>query len=134
MAEIEKLSLDPRVLLVQCHQCQLGLTAPTKHDKDVRLPAKKPTGFMTNSWCVAEMSDRRCDGSRDHAWLDGGRAPVAAVCPKELCEAVWIGIQRQKQYVTNNGKQVLYMVGQNKAGYYTKNGENVESDMLANRL
>ena len=92
----EELSRDARVLIVEAHQCQFGLTAKLRDGSGQHAPAKKTTGFMTNSWYVAEAFNKKCQGDHSHAWLTAGRAAGAAIYPDGLCEAVCIETQRQK--------------------------------------
>ena len=85
----------PGVIKVRADQCMFGLR--TEVDGEVR-PAKKPTGFLTNSWCIAKELSRRCDKSHKHFSLMESRAQAAAEYPKQLCQAVCRGIQAQKDY------------------------------------
>ena len=61
-------------------------------------PAKKPTRFVSNGWCLLEELCRRCPGDHSHQPLMGGRAAAAAEYPDDLCHAVCRGLVRQKQY------------------------------------
>ena len=61
-----------------------GLETPSEGGE--KLPAKKPTTFMTNAACVAERLRRKCDNRHRHQALMGGRAKKAAEYPEELCE------------------------------------------------
>ena len=74
-------------------QCQYGLVA-TK--KGVTGPAKKPTGFMTNSPKIAARLSLRCDGSHSHIHLNEGRAKAAEEYPDGLCKAICTGLREQK--------------------------------------
>ena len=76
-------------------QCMFGLT--TTIDGQV-IPAKKPTGFLTNSWKVAERLSKRCDKSHKHGSLMEGRAKKAEEYPDELCRQICIGIKEQMAY------------------------------------
>ena len=69
-------------------------------DPEVRGPVKKPTGFMTSSWCLRDELDRRCspDLNHYHVPLVEGRAAAAQVYPEPLCKAICVGIARQKTY------------------------------------
>ena len=78
-------------------QCMYGLT--THSDvKGESLPAKKPTRFMSNSWCVLQELSVRCDKSHVHQPLVGGRAHKAQEYPSGLCKAICRGISNQKRY------------------------------------
>ena len=85
----------PGVIKVRADQCMYGLK--TVVDNEERS-AKKPTGFLTNSWCIAKELSLRCDGSHQHFGLMENRAKAAAVYPKGLCQAVCRGIRAQKEY------------------------------------
>ena len=71
MEEVKKLARDPRVLTVEAHQCQFGLTSPIRRGEVAVGPAKKPTGFMTNCPGIAEQLSRKCDKSHEHVPLIG---------------------------------------------------------------
>ena len=92
---IAKLHTLPGVEKIRADMCAFGLK--TKIGNEERL-ARKPTCFMTNSWCVARELDRRCDGKHLHFSLMEGRAKQAAIYPRQLCEAVCKGIKSQKEY------------------------------------
>ena len=77
-------------------QCQYGLV--TLDPDGVSKPAKKPTRFVSNGWCLLEELCRRCPGDHSHQPLMGGRAAAAAEYPDDLCHAVCRGLVRQKQY------------------------------------
>ena len=78
--------------------CQYGLVTPGPAPLRVAMPAKKPTRFASNSWCVLEEACRRCSGEHRHQSLMGGRAAAAAEYTPELCEAFCRGLARQKRY------------------------------------
>lgn len=75
--------------------CMHGLTTVKQ---GVRAPARKPTRFLTNSWCVAMALDKRCDGRHAHIELMEGRAAGAAVYPRQLCETISRAVHKQKGY------------------------------------
>ena len=54
---VRELQEQHGVLRVLGDRCRFGLTAV---DQDGEGPAMKPTGFLTNSACVAVELDRRC--------------------------------------------------------------------------
>ena len=62
------------------------------------MAAKKPTQFMSNSWCVLHELTTRCDKSHVHQELMGGRASKAARCPDELCRVICRGLANQMRY------------------------------------
>ena len=83
---------DPRVHKVTCDQCQFGLT--TKGSKEgERLPAMKPTRFISSSIHMISQLDRRCDRSHTHQHLTGGRCAEAAFYPLPLIRAILKGIR-----------------------------------------
>ena len=92
---IRKMVQMPGVIRVRADQCMYGLKTQVK---DEIRRAMKPTGFMTNSWCVAKRLTRRCDGSHPHFSLMEGRASAAEVYPKLLCQEICRGILDQKEY------------------------------------
>ena len=96
--EVVDLCEDPRTMIVQAHQCQFGLTAPLGRPGGKSAPVKKPIGFMTNSWAIAQALNKTCPGGHTHAWLDQGRAKKAAIYPKQLCEAICRGLDKQKNH------------------------------------
>ena len=116
LAEIEEPSEDPRVCLVQAHQCRFGQTTDSMNDDKGLMPVKKPIGFLTNCWCIAEELDKTCEGGRVHGWLLSGRAAGAAKYPEGLCEAICKGIPTQKVHDRLYGTLGLYLVGNNTVG------------------
>ena len=89
---ILELMSDPRVHKVTCDQCQFGLT--TKGSKEgERLPAMKPTRFISSSLHMISQLDRRCDRSHTHQHLTGGRCAEAASYPLPLIRAILKGIK-----------------------------------------
>ena len=74
-----------------------GLVTPTGTAGEV-APAKKPTKFMSNSWCILQELSVRCDGSHVHQHLVGGRAAKAQEYPDALCRAICRGLANQKRY------------------------------------
>ena len=81
--------------VVETVQCIFGFKSWGGNSHQL-VPAKKPTKFMTNSWCIAKELDRRCDGSHVHqALLGGSRASNAAIYPEELCRQIIIGLTEQ---------------------------------------
>ena len=45
MPGVEALRRDPRVLIVEAHQCAFGITAHLRGRGNETGPVKKPTGF-----------------------------------------------------------------------------------------
>ena len=85
------------VLRVVGDPCQYGLTT---RDGDRLGLARKRTGFMTNSICLAKRLERRCPNKpieeiHKHIVLEGGRTRAAQVHPPELCKEICRGIQEQ---------------------------------------
>ena len=78
-------------------QCRYGLKSS---DKNGEGPARKSTGFMTNSPCIAMQLQRRCPNKggyniHKHVVLQGGRTKAAQVYPPELCKAIRKGLTKQ---------------------------------------
>ena len=89
---MDELRRDRRVSEVTCDQCQFGLT--TKGDSPgERMPAMKPTRFLSSSPQMLAQLDRRCDRSHKHRHLTGGRCAEAAFYPIELIRAILRGIK-----------------------------------------
>ena len=64
----------PGVRLVKADMCMPGMTSHIDARNGARGPVKKPTGFITSSWCLAGGLNIQCDGKHDHVQLLGGRA------------------------------------------------------------
>ena len=69
--ELESFMKSEGVMVSVADQCMYGLetTANTKSGKAL---AKKPTKFMSNSWCILHELSTRCDQSHWHQALIGG--------------------------------------------------------------
>ena len=52
---------------------------------------------MTNSQCIADELNKKCDGSHEHQALVSGRAKDAARYPEGLCRAVCRGLVKQRR-------------------------------------
>lgn len=130
MPEIQELADDPQVLLVQIHQCMFGLTAPLADGSGKEAPAKKPTGILTNSWTLAEKLNKQCSGYHSHAWLTGGRAARAAIYSDKLCEAICIGVTRQKEFDRKFGLKAIYPKSKDMCSYINDDGEYENVNLL----
>ena len=95
LPEIAEMMNRPGVTVTKGHMCRFGMTACNEEGE--LQPVKKPTGFMTNSWCIADELNRLCLGDHRHTQLMNGKAAAAAVYPKELCEAICRGLRKQKE-------------------------------------
>ena len=95
---MEELLKDPRVHVAYADQCQFGLTSKMRTGSDEQGPAKKPTGFIGNSWAIIRRLKRTCDHSHVHVKLEGGRAKAAALYPDELCMEMCKGLKDQIEY------------------------------------
>ena len=85
------------VLRVVGDQCRYGLTS---NDGYRTGPARKRTGFMTNSVCLAKQLEKRCRNRPGHevhchVRLENGRIREAQKYPPELCKAICRGIMEQ---------------------------------------
>ena len=110
-ADVIALSKMDGVRMVTADQCMFGLKTEG-HSKNSVMPAKKPTKFMTNSWCIAKELDRRCDGSHVHqALLGGSRASSAAIYPEELCKAMCRGLLKEKKMRKGNTMPLMRVSG-----------------------
>ncbi len=102
LEKIETLLRVPGVVRVRGDQCQYG--AEIQRGQHRGDPIMKPTGFMTNSPCVAAEMSRTCEGmggacSRPkggrHRLCSGVHAKDAQRYPKELCRAMLRGVTKQ---------------------------------------
>ena len=98
---IQDLLAVPSVHGVYTDQCQFG--AEVMRGSRRGSPVKKPTGFMTNSACVAQTLDARCSGRHGvcsraqggrHSVALGQIAKDAAKYPRRLCQAIPKGTVR----------------------------------------
>ena len=96
MPELESLAETPGVLWQRADQCRYGLVTP--NEEGIDTPAKKPTGFLSSSWCILEQLSLCCDNSHVHQQLIGGRAAKAALYPPALCKAICRGLVKQRSY------------------------------------
>eukprot|EP00971_Amphidinium_carterae_P234707 4657461-Amphidinium_carterae.1 len=78
------------VVCVSADQCMFGQWVQCDGAGNWGL-AKRPTKFLTNSTCIAESLDRRCDGSHSHVRLAGGLARQAERYPPQLVAAILKG-------------------------------------------
>ena len=72
--------------------CAFGMLQEDEHGVGL---VKKPTGFMTNSRCIADRLKRPCEGGHRHIHLINGRAKRAEVYPDELCYEILQGLIEQ---------------------------------------
>ena len=96
MTEIENLLAHEDVQRVQTHMCQFGMTSRIGGVGSELGPVLKPTGFLTNSPCIAKELARLCPRDHKHVALVGGRAAGAAIYPEKLCVAICKGLAAQK--------------------------------------
>ena len=75
------------------HMCQFGMKS-VDEDGATRI-VKKLARFASNSRCILDELERRCDGGHNHAQLLGGRASACQVYPDMLCKAVCKGLRTQ---------------------------------------
>ena len=84
------------VYRVRADLCEYGLTTNNEKGTGV-MPAKKPTGFLTNTIHIAQLLSRRYSGTHKHQPLMGGRAGPATRYARKLCEEIVTGLVAQKQ-------------------------------------
>ena len=77
--------------------CQFGMTSRVGGAGSELGPVLKPTGFMTNSPCIARELAQLCPRDHEHVALVGGRAAAAAIYPEKLCIAICRGLAAQKR-------------------------------------
>ena len=63
-------------IVTTIHQCMYGLTT-TNNEGEV-MPARKATNLMSNMPSLPLVVNKRCDGSHQHAVLEGGKRTKAA--------------------------------------------------------
>ena len=80
LAEVRKLCEEDGVWSAIADQCMHGLK--TRGPNGQRMPAQRPTRFMTNSEATSAEFCQRCDGSHRHQPLLGGRSGPAARYPE----------------------------------------------------
>ena len=85
---------QPGARTVISYLCMFGLTTEGSRP-GVQMAARKRTKFMTNFPEVAQVLERRCDGSHQHQPLLQGRAKRAEEYTDELCKAICRGIKEQ---------------------------------------
>ena len=95
--EVEEFLKSEGVMLSVADQCMYGLVTPFSVTGEP-TPAKKPTRFMSNSWCILHELSTRCDEGHTHQHLVGGRASKAQEYPDKLCRAIGRGLANQKRY------------------------------------
>ena len=95
---VEDFRKSEGVMTSVADQCMYGLVTPGPLPEKALMAAKKPTQFMSNSWCILHELATRCDKSHVHQELMGGRASKAAEYPDELCRAICRGLANQKRY------------------------------------
>ena len=99
---IEAIWKRPGVQRVHGDQCQFG--AEVRDGPATGQPVKKPSGFLTNSACIAASLNKQCKGTGGwcsrprggkHELCSGKVAAGAQVYPRGLCRAVLKGITDQ---------------------------------------
>ena len=114
---VQKLMGKDGVTRVIGDQCRYGLVAT---DEGRNGPARKSTGFMTNSPCIAKALSKRCMNTpqhqvHKHVVLIDGRPRETQVYPKALCQAICQGL-RQQLIADEHGQFLLAQVGGNASG------------------
>ena len=94
--ELRQLSETPGVFWEAGDLCMHGLK--TRDHDGGEAAAKKPTGFLSTSWCILEEVAILCDGTHTHCSLMGGRAAAAAKYTPQMCGAICRGLRRQLKY------------------------------------
>ena len=93
---VMQLRCDDRVGEVVGDQCRYGLKTAGPFGE--RLPARKPTRFLSSAPAILEHLSLRCRGVHRHQpLLGGGRAGAAAIYPPGLCRAILAGAEAQLQ-------------------------------------
>ena len=92
--DINQVMKLPGVQVVRSDLCRFGMQ--TMDDYGELQAARKRTGFMTNSVCIANELRGDCDIDHVHQPLIAGRAAACAVYPPMLCKAICKGYTKQK--------------------------------------
>ena len=79
---VEEVSKLPGIATVRFDMCQFGMLSHWEGKQGPLGPGKKPTGMMTNSWCLQQELSRNCPGDHEHVHLVGGRASAAQEYPR----------------------------------------------------
>ncbi len=80
LREVQQLRAENEVMAAEADQCMYGLK--TNGPGGRMVPAQKPTRFLTNSWAIAGELNQKCDRSRTHQPLLGGRAGTGGRIPQ----------------------------------------------------
>ena len=94
MPEMEELRASPNAIETVSHLCAFGLETTVD---GIKLLAKKPTRFLTDSPLISRELTRKCDKNHEHGHLVSGRAGPAARYTNELCRAIVKGTIAQKE-------------------------------------
>ena len=74
--------------------CRYGMSQI--NSEGIRLPVKKPTGWMTNAVCIARGLQKQCKRDHQHTSLEGKqRTERAQVYSQMLCAAIITGLIKQ---------------------------------------
>ena len=84
------------VVRVRLDMCQYGMTSRIDQGGGPLGPVLKPTGMLTNPYCLQRELSLRCPRNHEHVHLVGGRVSAAQEYPKGMCEAVCRGLAAQK--------------------------------------
>ena len=79
MPDIQSLLEKPSVRLVEGHMCRFNVMTHIDKRNGKMVMAKKATGVMTSSGCIANELGARCEGGHARNPFVGGRAAVAQV-------------------------------------------------------
>ena len=69
---VDDLLNNERVMAAQGHMCRFGMTSHISKVDGEQGPVKKPTGFMTSSWCIHDELNKKCDASFGHVHVPLG--------------------------------------------------------------
>ena len=94
---VEDFRKSEGVMTSVADQCMHGLVTPGPPPDKEPMAAKKPTQFMSNSWCIVYELSARCDRSRVHQELMGGRASKTAEYRDALCRASCRGLANHER-------------------------------------
>ena len=82
------------VIKTKAHMCRFGMT---QNIEQATRCLKKPIGFLTNSFCVAEELNLTCNESHEHITLEAKpRTMQAPIYLPALCRAICRGMKHQK--------------------------------------
>ncbi len=123
LTAMRKLAEEEGVTVNVADQCMYGLRTQGKPGEG-KVPARKRTKFMTNSYEIAKQLQKRCDGRHEHQALVSGRAREAAKYPEPLCRAICHGLISEMKMQVQSLRHLVTIRCEDKIGAIEGMGEN----------